>query len=468
MNLHFPPFAQIVAAGFQRAVQLQNVFVVEPDNDLYDHYLASFPAGTNPIFKTNTEHHCSCCKQFIKHVGNVVAIEGERLLTIWEYAARNAPYPYNVVASRLHHAVLASPISDLFRVSTKEASFGAEQALSLDEDGTVHTWNHFYTEEIPRSLRVASPDQVRGDYRTTVQVFERGLTELSPEAVETVLSLIEANSLYRGAEHKSAVQQFQKMQQEFLQLDERARHLFIWQQAKNLGVARFRNTVIGTLVQDLSEGVDLERAVASFESKVAPQNYKRTTALITPKMVESAMETIRELGLESALERRLARLSDISVNDVKWVDGSVKPLMKGGIGDMLVQHVKELQRENRNTIQAEPISLDDFMERILPETTSMELLFQGEHLSNLMVLTAPVHPEPKRLFKWTNDFAWSYGGNVTDSIKERVKKAGGRVENVSLRVSLSWFNYDDLDLHVHGPHGEHIFYANRDGRRIGG
>jgi hypothetical protein len=58
----------------------------------------------------------------------------------------------------------------------------------------------------------------------------------------------------------------------------------------------------------------------------------------------------------------------------------------------------------------------------------MELFLKGEHLGNLVSLTAPVHPEPKQLFRWSNDFAWSYGGNVADSIKERVKKAGGKVE----------------------------------------
>jgi hypothetical protein len=86
----------------------------------------------------------------------------------------------------------------------------------------------------------------------------------------------------------------------------------------------------------------------------------------------------------------------------------------------------------------------------------MEVLFKGEHVGNLMSLTAPVHPEPKQLFRWTNDFAWSYGGNVADSIKERVKRAGGRVDGVALRVSLSWFNYDDLDLHIFEPTGRGV------------
>lgn len=31
------------------------------------------PAGTNPIFRERTEHDCSCCRNFVKNLGNVVA-----------------------------------------------------------------------------------------------------------------------------------------------------------------------------------------------------------------------------------------------------------------------------------------------------------------------------------------------------------------------------------------------------------
>ena len=57
---------------------------------------------------------------------------------------------------------------------------------------------------------------------------------------------------------------------------------------------RIRNTAIGTLLTDLSDGTPLEIAVKAFEAKVAPTNYKRTTALITPGMVKEAMKTIAE------------------------------------------------------------------------------------------------------------------------------------------------------------------------------
>jgi hypothetical protein len=471
----FSAFYSMVAGSFQKMVKDNtNIFVADLDGDvLWAKYLAAFPPGTDPIFKTRTEHDCSCCKQFIRRAGCVVTISNGNVTTVWDKAVEQASAePYGVVATALQQALHSVGIRDLFRVGKNEAQFGAVQTRQLDKaTEKVLIWNHFHTGEIPRGLRSATPDADCGNYRTTVQVFERGLTELAPDAVDTVLSLIQANSLYRGDEHKRAVIEFQKMQRDFISKDKRERSLFVWANA-NSPAARFRNTVIGTLVQELSEGKGLDHAVSAFESKVAPQNYKRTTALITPGMVKKAMETIESLGLEPALERRFATISDVSVNDVKWVDGAARPLMKGGIGDVLMQHAATTTRAStKDEERAEAISLDDFMTKVLPETQAMEMFFTGKHLGNLMALTAPVHPEPKQLFKWNNDFGWSYGGNVADSIKERVKKAGGKVDGAALRISLSWFNYDDLDLHVFEPQGrgmrglpgQHIHFRNKVG-----
>jgi len=468
---HFPTFASIVQKSFHNITKDDQPFVVDVEGDaLYQAYLAAFPEGTNPIFKNRTEHDCSCCRQFVRRVGGVVAIKNGALVTVWDKAAEDAPAPYNVVAAALRDLVKRANVRDLFRVSLKEGAFGAQQSISLDkETQRTQKWSHFFTGEILKNHRAASPEQVCGDYRTTVQVFERGLRELSASAVDDVLELVAQNSLYRGEEHKSSLLRFRDAQRKYLALaTDRDRHLYVWSKATDPS-ARFRNTVIGTLVQDLSEGVGLEKAVKSFEAKVAPTNYKRTTALITPSMVKKAMETIEELGLEPALERRFATIKDISVNDVKWVDGTVKPLMKGGIGDVLTQLAAPSKALGKEAERAEDISLDDFMTRILPETTGLEIFFKNDLVGNLMSLTAPVHPEPKQLFRWTNDFAWSYGGNVADSIKERVKKAGGKIDAV-MRVSLSWFNYDDLDLHVHEPVGRgmnaargHIHFRNKIG-----
>ena len=77
-----------------------------------------------------------------------------------------------------------------------------------------------------------------------------------------------------------------------------------------------------------------------------------------------------------------------------------------------------------------------------------------------MSLVAPVIPDSKNMLKWGNNFSWAYNGEVTDSIKEKVKRAGGNVEG-DIRCSLSWFNGDDLDAHCEQPNQPEIYFGNR-------
>jgi hypothetical protein len=84
-------------------------------------------------------------------------------------------------------------------------------------DKTVRNWNHFYGSVAARHI---SPerDKVRGEYNTAAQILQRGLTELQPSAIQTIVDLIDNNTLYRGAEHSVTVKNFQKMQKKFAKL----------------------------------------------------------------------------------------------------------------------------------------------------------------------------------------------------------------------------------------------------------
>lgn len=428
---------------------------VQPDS-LWETYLSSFPAGSNPIFRQRTEHDCSCCRHFVKSLGNVVAIRGSELETIWD--VEGLPAHYQAVADALSSRVRGSKIADIFL--TPEAKCGAVVSHERTESGVL-TWGHFNA-TVPDSHVSRDGAEKRGFARSSFDVLKRGIEELLPDAVETVAELIAENALYRGTEHRATLLEFQKLQRKVLRLnDPRARDLAIWQAVDSTGVARFRNTAIGTLVQDLSEGKGLEAAVKSYESKVAPDNYKRPTALVTKSMVESAMKTIEELGLEPALHRRHARLEDVSVSSVLFVDNSVRERLRGGVRDLLMGSVKTKPVDPKS---AEPISADEFVERVLPKCTSVSLHLDNGLLGNFVSLTAPAEEGSAHLFKWDNDFAWSYDGNVADSIKDRVKRAGGQVEGVALRISLAWRNTDDLDLHVVEPGGNHIYFGNKCGK----
>ncbi|GAA2712544.1 hypothetical protein [Actinoplanes palleronii] len=416
-------------------------------------FLESFPAGTNPRFRERSEYDCSTCRGFIKNFGNVVEIHDGQVRTVWSGVSAADPV-FSVVAGALDEFVGTLPLSGVFR--STEAQYGAKTTRTL-RDGQVEVWHHLHG-QVAQRHRTEDVGVARGTFDATVQVFQRGLTELTRQALDTVVDLIDDNALYRGEEHGRAVAEFRSLQNGWTQAaDARA---FVFANAMN-PAARFRNTVIGTLVQDLSAGVDLEQAVRSFEAKVAPQNYQRPTALITPAMVKAAMKTIDELGIEESLQRRFARLSDVSVTNVLWVDNDTQSRMKDGIEGLLMQAATTRSSGARlRDAKPEEVPVLTFMKDILPGAASIDLWVANSHEPHFVSLTTGRHPDAPRLFTWDNDFAWSYGGNVTDSIKEKVKRAGGNVTG-KLRVSLSWFNHDDLDLHVYEPDGTHIWYQEK-------
>lgn len=452
-SVPFKDFKLAVAKQFER-MRSHEIFRTAATKDaLWDTYLGTFPEGTNPIFRERTEHDCQGCKQFIRAAGNMVAIVDGKIESIWDVTVG---YPYQVVADALSALVKAQPIDNIYLRA--ERSIGTDKNFE-DVVGNVTTWEHFFLNLPPnvtiRGLEIGSK---LSDSRATHDVLLRSLTEISDDAIETVLDLIAQNSLYRGEEHKFAVESFRTLKREF-KGGTADPDIFVWSKSKALpqSVARIRNTVIGTLLVDLSEGKDMEDAVRSFEAKVAPTNYKRPTALITKKMIEQAREKITELGLMSALERRYAALTDITVNNILFADRAARTRMGGDVFDDLAAQLPE---KAKNFDHVEEVTIEKFIADILPRVESVEVMFENRHAGNLVSLIAPVDPTAGRLLKWDNNFSWSYNGELADSIKERVKRSGGNVTG-DLCCRLAWFNHDDLDLHMKEPGGYEIYYPNK-------
>lgn len=418
-------------------------------DELVELYLASFPEGTNPIFRVRTEHDGSYDKNVIRRIGNVVSIKNGELTTLWDI--KGLEFPYDVVAKAMSDRVKAAAVNSLFRMNDRK--LGHEETTE-HINGEVLTWNHFHATIADRHF-CRSVGETIGEFNTTVSVFKRGLEEITAVALETALDLIDSKSVYRGIEFRKGVAEFQKVKLAYDAMSAREKNTYLWNNA-GFPHARIRNTAVGTFLTDLSEGkMSIETAVETFGKKTDPTNYKRPTSIITKGMADAATKAIQELGLEPALDRRHAKLSDVNVNDVIWSSGAARQVMKGGVAGLLDAEITKRPSKDK----AEDISVADFFSTIVPQASTLEVLVKNSMQKNLMSITAPVHEDVEPLFKWNNNFAWSYNGNITDAIKERVKAAGGNI-NADIRVSLAWYNFDDLDLHAMTPYG-HIYFGNK-------
>ena len=452
--MDFQKFKLPVAKQFEK-MSKHPLFRADVDKDtLWATYLESFPEGTNPIFRERREYDCSCCRQFVRAVGDMVAIIDGAIVSIWDVLCQEPAY--QAVANALSALVKSRPIGNAFL--NVEPVAGTDKTFEQLTDN-VRTWNHFFV-NIPAAFvcRGVEIGPRLSESRALHDVLYRSLTELTDDAVDTVLELISQNSLYRGEENKHAVSTFRVVKRDFNALAQGDRDAFVWSKIKELpvSVTKIRNTAIGTLLVDLSEGMELEDAVKRFEAVVAPTNYKRPTALVTPKMVEAAKQKLTELGLLSALQRRYARLVDLSVNDILFADRSARKAITGDVFDSLATKQSAPKKFDR----VEEVTIEAFIRDVLPRAESVEVYFENRHTGNLVSLIAPIDPTANALFKWSNPFSWSYSGDLADSIKERVKQAGGNVTG-DLCCRLAWNNRDDLDLHMIEPTGQEIFYINR-------
>jgi len=452
------PFAVFGEAVFQQfnSMIANGLFRVQLEKELlWQMYLGSFPAGSDPMYKKRTEHDCQSCRHFIRTVGGVVTVIDGKLVSIWDVQIGGY---YQVVADAMSELVKVCPIDNIFLSTDK--NIGMPKNRQILESGDILTWEHFHV-EVPNQYMSAGVDigPKTSLARSTHDVMLRSLQELKLGAINQVLELIDQNSLLRGTENRFAVDAFRVLKEEFDKLTTPLdKDLFCWSRLANTigSVSGIRNTAIGTLLEDLSDGQkSLDASVNSFETKVGGANYKRPTALVTKAMIEKAHQTIKEMGLESALDRRFATIDDITINNILFANREAKKAM-----NVFEQLAAKVPEKIPNLDKIETVTIEDFLANILPKAESVEIMFENRHASNLVSLIAPVDPESKNMFKWPNKFSWSYTGEMADSIKERVKKAGGVVVG-DLCCRLAWDYEDDLDFHMKEPGKYEIYYPNR-------
>lgn len=456
--MEFNAFKKVVSEHMNRMVAGKDkLFLTGADkHELWECYLNSFPE------EERQSHNCNNCRHFIGHYGMMVTITNGVVHTIWENL--NLEEPYSTVAKNLDTLVKANAVRDVF--VTREYELGVDKNGAWIQDSPnvprrMTTWHHL-SYSLPSQFVYTgdlSVSAVMGDYRTTKQVFKRALDELTIESIETVLDLIGQNTLYRGEQYKNDLTSFLASKRAYDKLDESVKDNWCWENFSKLAhVACIRNTAIGTLLVDISAGFELDECVTAYERIMAPENYKRPKAIVTKRMIADAQAKVEELGLMDSLPRRHAALEDISVNNVIFANRDAKKAMIGNVFDELAANnpvdVKKLGKVTE-------IGIEEFIKSVVPTATNIELLMENRLASNLVTLTAPVNKEAPHLFKWANNFGWTYNGGLADSaIKDRVKEVGGKVDGI-LRCSLSWYNQDDLDIHCVEPTGEHIYYGHK-------
>ena len=464
--MEFIQLKKAVQENFKEMVKdATHLFEVDLNKDeMWELYLDSYPEGTNNIYRERREHDCSACRQFIKNIGNAVVIKNNEIKTIWDFEINSTTF--QPVVNALSAFVKSKAVSDIW--VSKFKKIGTDKNFEEVENGKVIEWSHLHLELpdkfVDRSGK--SEGEIKGGFRDTRNVFKRSLDEITEDSLLTVLELTSQKSLYKGEEWEGVLTEFLKYKKQYDKLQtEEKKDNYAWEQSVKVGgaIGRIKNHSIGTLLVNISESMDLDLAVKKYEVIVAPQNYKRPQAIFTKKMLEDAKKTIEELGYLDSLSRRYANLDDITVNNILFSNkDSAKRIGGTNVFDEMT---KDVAVNPKKFSKVEEVSIDNFVTNILPTAKELEVFLENKHSNNMVSLIAPENKDSKTMFKWDNNFSWTYSGNITDSsMKENVKSAGGKVDGV-LRFSIQWNDVEDdrndLDAHCIEPNRYEIYYPNK-------
>jgi hypothetical protein len=143
--LNFATFKHAVAKQFER-MQKHPMFRVSVEKDeMWATYLAAFPPGTNPVFRERTEYDCSCCRHFVRDVGNAVAIiDGKVVSGMGRSPGEQRLRRRRQGAGRLVRSrAIKEPFLHYERTAGTDKSFEGRGTKDMLE------WNHFFVPIAP-------------------------------------------------------------------------------------------------------------------------------------------------------------------------------------------------------------------------------------------------------------------------------------------------------------------------------
>ena len=142
--MDFKIFKNAVAAQAERLMK-HTLYRAKVEKDaLWATYLDSFPPGTNEVFRKRAEYDCGCCKQFIRAVGDMIAVIDGKIESIWDVKMPDEPR-FQPVADALAALVHSALIENAFlHYDTTAGTDKNFEEMVAGKTKEIITWSHFF------------------------------------------------------------------------------------------------------------------------------------------------------------------------------------------------------------------------------------------------------------------------------------------------------------------------------------
>lgn len=463
---------------------------------VWDLYLESFSDEDDPVFRDplSSSHNCNHCKNFIRRYGNIVSVDKNmEIQTMFDVEIRGE---YQNTAAELSKAIKSSKIAEVFFETFNELNslpyesckknnkvfqlgmvrnskqYSREEAekYGVVKTGEVRTFDHMhlFIDKDFVDMSGSSVESLMASYRDSKNTFQKAMEIISLDTLNLVKDLINQGSLLDGTTHLFKIEQMIALKAEYDALAADKRDNWCWVKSYRLPIARFKNELIGVLCTELAEGKELNEACQAWNRRVDPANYMKAKAPITKRQIEEAKKFVEENGYAESFDRRLATIDDIKVSEILHSNVGSGEMKKVSIFDGVKSTSTRHKRSEFDGV--EEVTIEKFMKDILPSCTSVEAFLANSHQGNMVSLTTAKDKSSKPIFKWDNNYSWTFSGNLAgkSQIKEAVKAEGGKIDG-ALRFSIIWNENGkeilDFDAHATEPNGTEIYFSSFKGHK---
>lgn len=370
--------------------------------DLFSVYLRNIPKAQRQY------HNCNTCKSFINKYGRllIVGLAGDLKSAIW--SEEDAPAFYQPAVKAMIEAVLDAGIASPF--VCREVQWGAPGD---------NEWTHFATTPPKRYISPQNP--IKNEHQLMAEKVEdyknvdRALREFSVKTLDLAVALLEGDALYRAEKVLAPAKWLQGL------AHERATHRRsftnrLWAEVAiaPAGFCHPRASMIGSLLEDL-ENKSLDDARRAFAAKMNPLAYMRPQAAPSEQTIDRAEKLVEQLGIKSALMRRLANPGDIPEGVKIWTPKNTTR-KTGGVFDILRCKDEDIAAK----IESGRMTWAKFERDILP--TANEIAVRVPTMGNFTILCTAVDSQAKPIMRWDeegpvrNPFNWYvwHGGSPAD------------------------------------------------------
>lgn len=388
----YPEFGASIKERFSAVVGNGLPLFTTDADGLFDIFLANLPA------EARQHYTCNACKHFVHRYGGLVYIADSGVATpaIWDEAA--VPKFFRDSVKLMKKAVAKAKVTGVF--------LSGNAVLGHPVTGS---WEHMSV-ALPRRMvfasRLKTAGQAMAEKREDYRIVNSAIQEYRLTVVNQAITLLKSESLYRSDKVLGVAEWFGTL----LAKLESAQNSQIKANIKWLAVAtaptgfcHVKSSMIGTLLDDIKDGMELGALTRRFKEKMDPFHYLLPQAAPTQGNIEQAEKIVEKLGIANSLKRRFAKFEEIP--HFLWrIAPKVEAPQSGGVFSHLAP--KGVSEPEVMNLPSATMTWEKFRRTVLPEAETIEARINNP--SACMALITASDPDAPNILRWDNSFSWYF------------------------------------------------------------